>query len=120
MKRIAINCLLIVLLFFVMHATFRMGRDAWNSWQGSVEVEREIGILDAKRKELTDYLSELHTPEAVIREAKRRLNLKEAGEEVLVVVREGIASTTSSTTSASWFSHIGSSLFSLFKNPFKK
>ena len=50
--------------------------------------QEKIEELTKKKQELEAYLAELSTDEAIKREAKERLNLKEPGEEVVVVAAE--------------------------------
>ena len=51
-------------------------------------VEERIQTLEAERKRLEEAILALGSPEAVERVAKEKLNLKQPGEEVVVVVPE--------------------------------
>ena len=51
-------------------------------------MTQKIEQLKAKKRELETALTEIQTKEAVEREAKERLNLKNPGEQVVVIVPE--------------------------------
>lgn len=72
----------------LMLSAVRIGIRAWRlSGERAVMAER-IQYLEAERERLEQATRALGTPEAVERAAKEHLNLKNAGEEVVVVEPE--------------------------------
>lgn len=65
-------------------------------------VERKIEELVAEKKRLEESLSALGSPQAVERLAKERLNLKNPGEEVVVVTPGRGAATATDSRANRW------------------
>lgn len=84
------NVALLLVVIFVGYGSFKLVREALSLNQEVRSREEKIEELTRKKQELEVYLAELSTDEAVRREAKDRLNLKEPGEEVVVVAREEV------------------------------
>lgn len=85
---LAFNIALFLVVIFVGYGSFKLVREALSLNQEARSREEKIGELARKKQELEAYLAELSTDEAVRREAKDRLNLKEPGEEVVVVAAD--------------------------------
>ena len=87
-KQIAINSFLIVVAMIASYSAARMVRNSIVTRTQSEEMTKKIEELKAKKVELEAQLQEIQTKSAVEREAKERLNMKNPGEEVVVVVPE--------------------------------
>lgn len=87
-KSFALNIILILLTVLVGYGSWGMLRRAAGLYYEQKAAQKRIGELSAKKGDLEARIEELTTPEAREREAKERLNLKRAGEEVIVVVPE--------------------------------
>lgn len=102
--------MLILLAISVSYSAARMVRDVFIVRTESKEVVKKIEELTRKKQELELALAEIQTKEAIEREAKARLNLKNPGEEVVVVVPEKKVSAPQDSPVSFW-----SRLISLFK-----
>lgn len=83
----------IVLVIVAVGASVSAGvmvRQALTISEESAGAEARIDALTHKKEELRSRISELETEGVVRREAKARLNLKNSGEHVVVVVPEKI------------------------------
>lgn len=80
--------LLLALAVALSVPAFRMVRQALGLYRESINTDKKIQELSQKKEELEAYIARLGTPAAVEKEAKKRLNLKLPGEEVVVVVPE--------------------------------
>ena len=87
-KSLVINVLLVCVAVGASYRAARMIHDAVVLRHQSADVTQKIEELKKKKQELEAYLAEIHTKEAVEREAKSRLNLKKPGEEVVVIIPE--------------------------------
>lgn len=86
---IIINIFLLSLVFLVGYGALRGVGQALDLGKEAEDKKNKIEELMGKKGELERYLAELKNAESVKREAKERLNLKEFGETVVVVVPEG-------------------------------
>lgn len=86
---IVINIFLLLLVFLVGYGALRGVWQVLDLGKEAEDKESKIAELIEKKGELERYLAELKNAESVKREAKERLNLKELGETVVVVVPEG-------------------------------
>ena len=73
----------------------RVGRRAWEIHRERQAIASKIQSLQAEQRRLEAAIEALSSEEAVERQAKEKLNLKQPGEEVVVVVPEHRAATTS-------------------------
>lgn len=83
-------------------------------FQGAYDLRKEFSVAEAKKnlfekrnQELTRTLQKFDNPEFLEREAKDRLNLKNPGEEVAVIVPEQQSTGTPATHQSFW-SRLGS------------
>ena len=83
-----VNILLAVLAVFFGYASYRMIHQAFTATGEVKSSSEEIEELTRKKAELESSIRELAHPEAVVREAKERLNLKRLDESVVIVVPE--------------------------------
>lgn len=90
-------------------------------FQNAYDLEKEFSVLDAKKnlfekrnQELARTLQKFDNPEFLEREAKDRLNLKNQGEEVAVIVPEAQATSSMPAEKSFW-----SRLRSLFSRRIK-
>lgn len=81
----------------------RVGRRAWDIHRERQAVEARIRALEAEKIRLAAAIEALSSAEAVERLAKGKLNLKQPGEEVVVVVPEHRVATTSQGIAGSRF-----------------
>lgn len=81
----------------------RIGLRALNIAGERRASEERIRQLEAEKAGLEESLRALGSAEAVERMAKEKLNLKQPGEEVVVVVRPGIAAASTSPRSGNFF-----------------
>lgn len=85
---IIFNVVIVALGVFLAVSASRTVRQALLVREEAAKEKEKIEELQKKKTELEAYLLELETKEAIEREAKRELNLKLPGEEVVVVVPE--------------------------------
>lgn len=97
-----LNILLAALAIGVAYGAWGIGREA-------TVLRREIqagaakrDALLAKKAELEARIAEISTPEAIEREAKDTLNLKNKGEQVVVVVPERRGTYATATPATAW------------------
>ena len=109
-KSFIINLILILLAMSVSYSAVRMVRNLFMVRTESKEITKKIEELKRKKQELELALAEIQTKEAVEREAKIRFNLKNPGEEVVVVVPEKKISVPQELPVSFW-----STFMSLFK-----
>lgn len=83
-----INLGLLALALWVGYSAVGMARNTLTLKKEARANEEKIAELTQKKAVLEAFIAELNSKEAVEREAKRRLNLKLPGEEVVVVVPE--------------------------------
>lgn len=87
-KKSFINVILILFAMTISYSAVRMIRNVLMVRIQSEEITKKIEKLTYEKQELESALAEVQTKEAIEREAKARLNLKNPGEEVVVVVPE--------------------------------
>ncbi|MBI2640597.1 MAG: hypothetical protein HYW91_01765 [Candidatus Sungbacteria bacterium] len=100
-----LNILLIIFTAVVGYSSFSMVRSAIGLYKENSESEAKIRELLAKGDDLDARISEFRTPLGLEREAKERLNLKQRGEEVVVVLpgrNSGVATTSSGFWQKLW------------------
>jgi cell division protein FtsB len=85
-KSVVIPILLILVVIFIGSRAVRMVWDTVLLYRESQDVEAQIEELVQKKQELEAYIAEFESSEAVRREAKERRNLKNSGEQVVVVL----------------------------------
>ena len=85
-KSFILNIVFILVAVIASYSAARMVRSAFIMHAQSAEMTKRIEELKAKKQQLEATIAEIQTKEAVEREAKARLNLKNPGEEVVVVV----------------------------------
>ena len=83
-----INIVLILVVAMISFSAVRIVRNVLMTREQSAEMTQKIEQLKERKQELEATLTELQTKEAAEREAKERLNLKNPGEQVVVVVPE--------------------------------
>ena len=94
-----------VMVFIAVSALFgavRMVRQTLALRGERAAARAGLEALDRQKKELGSRLTELDTPEAVEREAKARLQLRQPGETVVVVVPEEQSAPRAPTPSTLW------------------
>lgn len=82
------NLLFLLLALGVGYGTYNMFGTTLSLWNESHDTQKKIEELSKKKAELEAYIAELETKEGVEREAKKYLNLKLPGEQVVVVIPE--------------------------------
>ena len=87
-KNKLIRVAFVAILVFVGYNTYHIIRRSFALKQESVATRAKIKELIRHKQELEAQIMELKTASAVEREAKARLNMKNSGEEVVVVVPE--------------------------------
>lgn len=85
-QSLVINLVLFVLVFVMGYSAFSAIRNAFILSNEAKDSEKKIQGLLQKKKGLEQRLAALSNKDVVIREAKERLNLKQPGEEVVVIV----------------------------------
>lgn len=80
------NVFFLILALGVGYGAYNMFGTTLELWRESRDTQKNTEELLAKKRELEAYIAELESPEGVTREAKRSLNLKLPGEEVVVVI----------------------------------
>lgn len=85
-QSLVINLVLFALVFVIGYSAFSAIRNAFILSNEAKDSEKKIQELLQKKKDLEERLAALSNKDVVIREAKERLNLKQAGEEVVVIV----------------------------------
>ena len=83
-----VNLACAVALVFFGYYTYQVVSRAVALREESKATRAKIEELTRRKKELESQLSELKNTPAIEREAKERLNMKNSGEEVVVVVPE--------------------------------
>ncbi|MDO8600510.1 MAG: septum formation initiator family protein [bacterium] len=103
--------LLIALLLFVWLGVqfWGVAKKAYVLREERKRLETELVLLQKRKAELEEGLARLQSEAFLEREAKRRLNLKNPGEQVVVIVPEEKKEAT--TTPQSFWSRVGSILF---------
>lgn len=87
-KSLVLNLVLISIAVITSYHAARMVRHAFFMRDQSQEMTAKIEELKIKKQELERELAAIQSKEVIEREAKERLNLKNPGEEVVVVVPE--------------------------------
>ena len=87
-KSLIVNIALILVALAASYHAVRMVHNAMVMRIRSSETTQKIEQLKLEKKELEAQIMELQTKEAIEREAKERLNLKNPGEQVVVIVPE--------------------------------
>lgn len=80
------NSIFLAVAVLVSWGSYNMVRQALTLRAESRNTGEKVEELLKKKQELEAYIAELEDPRTIEREAKERLNLKLAGEEVVVVV----------------------------------
>lgn len=95
-KSVPLNLLFIVLLVAVSYGSYKAARQAVELNGESRETKKKVEELTRKKIDLERQLVELKTREEIERTGKESLNLKNQGENVVVVVPDSSASSTPS------------------------
>lgn len=104
---VAINISFLALLAVVGYSTYKMVGQAYAIWGENDNTKKRIQELVIQKSKLEAALAELETNEGIEKEAKRRLNLKLPGEEVVVVLPEEDSYGTSTADShISWWQSV--------------
>lgn len=111
---IVINVFLLLLVFLVGYGALRGVWQALDLGKEAESKEKKIAELLEKKGELERYLAELKNAESVKREAKERLNLKELGETVVVVVPEVVEATPTEPMVENFWSRVKVFITSFF------
>src|SRR3989338_9851299 len=77
---------LMVLVLFLLVASFRMTLRAWQAYQARLELEKEYQELLAQKERLEGKIKTLENPEEREKEAKERFTITAPDEKVLVIV----------------------------------
>lgn len=93
-KSLSFNLFLLMVLLAVAYGSYKTARQALELKEESQETKNKIEELKRKKTELEQKLAELKTKEEIERTGKESLNLKNRGENVVVVIPENQASTT--------------------------
>ena len=104
-KKILINIAFSAALIAVGYNTYGVVRRSFVLKEESAATRAKIEELTRRKQELAAELEELNKTPAIEREAKARLNMKNVGEEVVVVVPEKNTSANekkSTTTPSFW------------------
>jgi len=83
-----INIALFLLVFVLGYSAFGAIRNALVISREAAAAQKRIQELQQKKRELEKRLAALDNKDVVLQEAKERFNLKEPGEEVLVITPE--------------------------------
>ena len=83
-----LNGILFILVFILGYSAWSMVRQTIFLSDEARELERKKEELIRKKEYLEERLAELEIKDTIEREAKERLNLKQPGERVVVVVPE--------------------------------
>ena len=112
---IFLNIILLGLAVWAGLGAVKMAVQAFSLHKEAQDDQRKIEELSRKKTELEAYIAELQSREAIEREAKKRLNLKLPGEEVVVVVPEEGSNGPESTEKSIWekIKFFSSNLFGL-------
>ena len=103
MKRsLVLNAFLAAIAGVWLYGAYRVALQAREASHELRRAEQELSVLRQKKQGLRSRLRELETPEGVEREAKARLNLKNPGEEVVVVVPDDVGARLATSSSAWW------------------
>ncbi len=102
-KPLIVNIILISVAVMVSYNAARMVRNAVFARTQSADMIKKIQELEGKKRELEMELAEIQTHEAIEREAKDRLNLKNPGEEVVVVVPQKEDTASSASPKSFWY-----------------
>ena len=100
-----LNSLLFVALLIVGTWTYSLAREAIILGQEYRFVQEKAADAESKKAVLERQIAELNTSVALEREAKRRLNLKNPGEQVVVVVPD-TAQAPTSTPPLTWWQKV--------------
>ena len=113
----------VVINFFLLSLTLLIGYGALRGVLQALELrkeakgkEKKIEELLEKKVELERYLAELENAEVVKREAKERLNLKEPGENVVVVVPVEEETSPTEPVAGNFWAKIKMFVSSFFRN----
>lgn len=101
-----LNFFLTGMAVWVGWGTYRMVWHTYGTWKEVKDETTEIAALQARKEELEFAIAELSSKNAVEREAKRRLNLKSPGEEVVVVVSDKSPQPGGETRRSTFFERI--------------
>ena len=87
-RSVVANVGLVLLAIPFCYGAYRMTKQAFLFSDETRSARQQIEALTQKKQGLEAYLAELKTASAVEREAKERLNLKNPGEKVVVILPE--------------------------------
>ncbi len=98
--------LLVAVFVWAAFSAFRLGSSVVTLWREARELDRKVAEIEEKNRLLEAAIAELDIPEAVEREAKERLNLKKAGEAVVVVVPDPARDADAEEREEGWWSRV--------------
>lgn len=99
---VVINVILLIAAIWASFSAVVMVSQAFSLHKEAQNDQKKIEELNHKKTELEAYIAELQSREAIEREAKKRLDLKLPGEEVVVVVPEEGSNGPGSTEKSIW------------------
>jgi cell division protein FtsB len=108
----AIFFLSLIALFIIIQAS-KVSFRAYLAYKEREKIEAEYKKLQEKKTELEERISRLESPEGIKREAKERFNVRELGEEVVIIVEPGGGVMTTSQAAS------GNKFFKFFKDLFR-
>ncbi len=108
------NILLLLVVLFIGYSSYGAVRKALELDHEKKEADEKIAELVEKKTELEKKIAKLETSEEKERDAKERLNMKNTGENVVVIV-EKEAEVKPADTSSGWWA----SIKNFFKTTYK-
>lgn len=84
-SRLVLTALLIVVLILLV-ASLRVSFDAYRASRAREEAEREAERLLAQKERIDERIKDLENPETLAKEVKKRFNITDPGEKVLIIV----------------------------------
>ncbi len=94
-------------------------RETYQGWKVEQEIQglqAQVAALEGRKLHLTELLSQLHSPDALDKEARLRLGLQKPGEQVFVL---GQAANARTITAPSFAALSGSEPEEIVSNPHK-
>lgn len=106
--------LLAVVAALLIGSSVRVAMRAWEFRREQQAVEEEIRKLQVQSQELSESIRALEEPEVIERLAKEKLNLKNPGEEVVLVLPETAVPPPATSSGRGWSRFLPSWLAHLF------
>jgi len=85
---IFLGVLLVLVIGFLINTNMKISRRRAELTNRITTLKQEIGILEGKREELKERISQAGSEEYLEKVARDQLNMKAPGEEVVVITKE--------------------------------